>query len=147
MNAFTGVPGWETLYDREVTLVSAGEGVAVGRLTGRWAGVSYSVRIEYRGEGSEHTSSDFFTALARVRDDLQREGLKPAVQGACRDVYPSRMALEMGGGRRAYRWPTEGRPAIVDIFAAVPEADYDQLATTSEQSDLNDERRRRRNER
>lgn len=134
----------EILYDKEIVLVSDEEiPLLTGRLVGEFSRTDYTVRIIYRTEISEHTAWNFFEALARVRNDLERSGLKPAIEGACRDVYPSRMALDMGGGRRAYRWPQAGRPTTVDIFDGVPTADYGRLAYVAEQSDLNKQRRRR----
>lgn len=135
----------EIMYDKEITLVSDEE-VLVGRLVGVYSGTEYTVRITYRTSTSEHTAWNLFEALVQVRADLERDGLKPAVEGACRDVYPSRMAMDMGGGRRAYRWPQSGRPATVDIFDVVPTADYARLAYVAEQSDLNKQRRKRGNE-
>ncbi|MFJ3580905.1 hypothetical protein ACIPPS_01515 [Streptomyces sp. NPDC090127] len=131
----------EVLYDREIVLASD-EDVTVARLVGECAGTDYTVRITYGVKASEHTAWNFFEALARVRTDLEREGLKPAIEGACRDVYPSRMALDMGGGRRAHRWPLSGRPATVDIFDGVPTADHGRLSYVVEQSDLSEQRRR-----
>ncbi|MFJ8162639.1 hypothetical protein ACIRBY_17185 [Streptomyces sp. NPDC096136] len=133
------------MYDREISLVSDEE-VLVGRLVGEYSGTDYTVRITYRTDMSEHTAWNLFEALAHVRNDLERSGLKPAIEGACKDVYPSRMALEMGGGRRAYRWTSSRRPETVDIFDGVPTVDYARLAYVAEQSDLNKERRGRGNE-
>ncbi|MFJ8859673.1 hypothetical protein ACIRD8_14695 [Streptomyces sp. NPDC102451] len=135
----------EVLYTKEIKLVSS-EGVLAGRLVGEHSGTDYTVRITYGKGTSEHTAWNLFEALTQVRNDLEREGLKPAVEGACRDVYPSRMALEMGGGRRAYRWPPSGRPTTVDIFDTVPAACYARLTSVVEQSDLNKQRRKRDNE-
>ncbi|MFD7169719.1 hypothetical protein [Streptomyces violascens] len=135
----------EVLYDKEIGLVSD-ESALPGRLVGEFSGTEYTVRITYGTRSSEHTSWNFFEALAQVRTDLERDGLKPAVEGACRDVYPSRMALEMGGGRRAYRWPLSGRPATVDIFDDIPPEGYARLSYVAEQHDLNTQRRRRNHE-
>ncbi|WP_322985130.1 hypothetical protein [Streptomyces sp. S584] len=135
----------EVLYTKEINLVSS-EGILAGKLVGEYSGTDYTVRITYEKGTLEHTAWNLFEALAHVRSDLEREGLKPAVEGACRDVYPSRMALEMGGGRRAYRWQPSGRPATVDIFDTVPTACYERLASVVEQRDLNNHHRKRSNE-
>lgn len=135
----------EVLYAKEISLVSS-EGVLAGTLVGEHSGTDYTVRITYRTGKSEHTAWNLFEAMVQVRTDLEREGLKPAIEGACRDVYPSRMALDMGGGRRAYRWPPSGRPTTVDIFDDVTAANYTRLAYVTEQSDLNKQRRKRGNE-
>ncbi|WP_405790419.1 hypothetical protein OG753_26700 [Streptomyces sp. NBC_00029] len=125
----------EVLHDSEIVLVSVA-GCARGRLVAEFWESEYTVRISYLDEVEERTSWNLFEALANVRSDLEREGLKPAVEGACREVYPSRMALEMGGGRKAYRWPLAGRPIAVGIFDAVSDAEHNRLAYVGEQRDF-----------
>ncbi|MEU9256281.1 hypothetical protein AB0D66_31230 [Streptomyces sp. NPDC048270] len=125
----------EVLHDSEVALVSEG-GSAPGRLVAEFSDTEYTVRISYSGKVVEATAWNLFEALADVRRELEREGLKPAVEGACRDVYPSRMALEMGGGRKAYRWPLADRPVTVGIFDAVPDDECGRLAYVGEQRDF-----------
>ncbi|MEV8312049.1 hypothetical protein AB0P36_33270 [Streptomyces flavidovirens] len=135
----------EILCDKEINLVS-GDDILAGRLVSTYSGNDYTVSIAYGTSTTEHTAWNLFEALAQVRNNLESDGLKPAIEGACRDVYPSRMALEMGGGRRAYRWPSSGRPATVDIFDEVPVADYARLTYTAEQYDLHQQRRNRSHE-
>ena len=132
----------EILYDKEITLLSkAGESSA--RLVAEFTGTEYSVRITHGSQVVNHTAWNLFKALAQVRRDLEPWGLTPALEGACLDVFPSRMALEMGGGRRAYRWPQSGRPATVDIFNDVPSEDRWRLASVDEQEVANRQRRGR----
>ncbi|MBP5868786.1 hypothetical protein QBA74_22800 [Streptomyces scabiei] len=78
--------------------------------------------------------------------DLEKYGLQPAVEGACIDVYPSRMALEMGGGRRAYHWAGGGRPVTVDIFDDVPVSDHARLASVNAQRTAHEQRQGNGNE-
>ncbi|WP_406366334.1 hypothetical protein [Streptomyces sp. NBC_01546] len=125
----------EMLHDSEVILVSE-VGSTPGRLVAEFLDAEYTVRISYFDKVVEATAWNLFEALADVRSGLEREGLKPAVEGACRDVYPSRMALEMGGGRKAYRWPLADRPVTVGIFGAVPDVEYGRLAYVGEQRDF-----------
>ncbi|GHB43266.1 hypothetical protein GCM10010347_10590 [Streptomyces cirratus] len=122
----------EILHDSEIVLVSE-DGCLLGRVEAGFSAASYAVRISDRDEVVEHVAWNLFEALAKVRTDLQQAGLKPAVEGACRDVYPSRMALEMGGGRKAYRWPVTDRPVTVGIFDPVPSSEYGRLAYVEEQ--------------
>ncbi|WP_189382715.1 hypothetical protein [Streptosporangium nondiastaticum] len=65
----------------------------------------------------------------------------PAVEGARQDVYPSGMALDMGGGLRAYRWPPEGRPFMVDTFHEVTQEDYGILSSVTGQREWFNKRR------
>lgn len=123
----------EILYQKTVTLVSPEDEIA-GHLFAAMSGPGYTVRISWNQHTSEHTAWNLFTALVNVRRDLENQGLIPAVEGACRDVYPSRMALEMGGGRRAQLWTTPSiRPSTVDVFADVPPPGWVRLASVIDQ--------------
>ncbi|WP_405409272.1 hypothetical protein [Streptomyces decoyicus] len=135
----------EVFYDKRIVLVG-GDGVVPGHLFCSFDGKGYTVRITGGAEASEHMSWNLFTALTQVRVDLEPEGLCPAVEGACRNVYPSRMALEMGGGRRAQRWEATGRPRTVDIFDDVRAEEYGRLASVAEQLVWIKERRGQRHE-
>ncbi|GAA2485857.1 hypothetical protein GCM10010393_16160 [Streptomyces gobitricini] len=134
----------EILYDKEITLVSE-VGEVPGRLVAEFSGADYTVRIAHGSHTTAHTDWNLFAALSKVRRDLEPQGVMPALEGACLDVYPSRMALEMGGGRRAYRWSHSGRPETVDIFASVPSRDRWRLASVNEQEAANKQRRGRKN--
>ncbi|MCX5194180.1 hypothetical protein OOK31_09775 [Streptomyces sp. NBC_00249] len=120
------------MHDRQVNLVSSA-GVSTGRLVGEYSGTDYTVRVRHGSTISEHKAWNLFEALVKVRNDLELEGFKPAVEGACRDVYPSRMGLDMGGGRRAYRWPLADQPTTVGIFDEVPISQFNRLAYVDEQ--------------
>ncbi|GGW54337.1 hypothetical protein [Streptomyces xantholiticus] len=132
------------MYDKAITLVSDRD-TLTGKLVATYSGADYTVQVTYHEGASEHTAWNLFEALTQVRTDLERYGLKPALEGACRDVYPSRMALEMGGGRRAQRWSDIGRLATVDIFEDVSTTDYERLSYVTEQQDLGRRHRRRKN--
>ncbi|WP_143658895.1 hypothetical protein [Streptomyces sp. SA15] len=130
----------EVLYDKEISLVSQ-SGEKPGQLVAELSQDDYTVHITSGSLSWSATSWNFFTALSSVREVLEDHSLKPAVEGACVDVYPSRMALEMGGGRRAYRWPGTGSPMTVDIFDDVPLADRARLASVAEQQRAHERRR------
>jgi hypothetical protein len=134
----------EILYEKEITLVSE-TGDSPGRLVAEFSGTDYTVRVTYGPRVAEHTAWNLFKALKQVRRDLESHGLLPALEGACSDVYPSRMALEMGGGRRAYRWSGSERPETVDIFEDVASEDRGRLASVDEQEAAHKQRRERRN--
>lgn len=130
----------ETLYSKPIFLVGDNTVIA-GQLVCLLSGDDYTVRITHGSSSSEHVAWNLFDALAQVRADLEGEGLRPAVEGASQNVYPSRMAREMGGGRRAYRWPLAGRPVTVDIFDDVPADDYGRLVYVDDQLTWIKERR------
>ncbi|MFF3016306.1 hypothetical protein [Streptomyces sp. NPDC057939] len=125
-------PSPEVLADKPVRLVGP-ERVLFGRLLCLLTGSEFTVRVSYAERVFESSSTTAFGALTDVRRLLRAEGLRPAVEGARLDVYPSRMALEMGGGRRSYRRPPEGRPYTVDTFDDVAEEDDEKLSSVAEQ--------------
>jgi hypothetical protein len=82
------------------------------------------LRCEYRDKTIVITASDFFQALCDVRAQLASDNLIPFCYGASLDVYPSRMARDMGRGLRAYKM-TKGKQAemvdLVNIFDEGPD--------------------------
>jgi hypothetical protein len=82
--------------------------------------------IVLRLEGRELQASheDVWWAFQELRRQLEAEGLLLCCYGADRYVYPSGMALDMGGGWRAERYDPAGlaaRPVIIDIFDTAPD--------------------------
>ena len=47
-------------------------------------------------------SDGVFTALLELRKELERKDIKLLCKGCAKNVYPSRMSLDMGGGAIAY---------------------------------------------
>jgi hypothetical protein len=79
--------------------------------------------------------SDLFECLIQVRKRLEGEGALICCEGARRDVFPSGMARQMGGARRAYRLVSDRAaesPTLVDIFAPTP---CDAVVGVSEQTE------------
>jgi hypothetical protein len=77
------------------------------------------VVVTSRGVHYVGVAEDFFGALLDVRTQLEANGLLIGVRGASRDVWPSAMSRQMGGGLKAYRM-VPGKQALsqdlVDIF-------------------------------
>ena len=69
---------------------------------------------------------DLFECLLRLRAELEPLGYRTLVDGARRNAWPSGMARDMAGGRKAYL-PVLGqhghREDMVDIFGPADEAD------------------------
>ncbi|QEO95659.1 hypothetical protein [Xanthomonas oryzae] len=84
--------------------------------------ITMKARNAHFGELS-FTDSNLFAALSAYRRLLEQEGYLLLCNGARRDAYPSRMTLQMGGGRKIYLLHS-GRQAnredLVDIFDAAP---------------------------
>jgi hypothetical protein len=111
-----------------------------GSSTIQQAELVYSVAPPWRlrvtlddGMAFESQQNDLFECLADVRRRLEPEGVFLCCEGARRDVFPSGMARQMGGGRKAYRHSASGdspRPQLVDIFAPT---DCSAVCTVDEQ--------------
>lgn len=82
--------------------------------------------VVFAGGEVVREADDFFTALRRIREELEAANLTPRCYAASRNVYPSAMSLSMGTGDKAYRMHL-GRPArtadLVDIFDDEPDVD------------------------
>lgn len=120
------------IRQRMIVLIGPGSPVMCN-LTCTMEGVEYTIEIVTEQQICAVTAESAFGALAELRTALQCDGLTPAVQGACIDVYPSGLQLNMTGGVRAYRRSGSARPSVVEIFADVPECEYDRLVTVREQ--------------
>ena len=70
------------------------------------------------------STMDFFDALVKLRQELEKVALILNCNGSSRDVYPSAMSRSMGYGERAYRLKV-GMPArltdLVSIFESSPQ--------------------------
>jgi hypothetical protein len=81
--------------------------------------------------------SDYFASLALIRRDLEADGWLLSCYGASKNVYPSGMCRDMGGGLSAYktRMGERGRRSdMVDIFETGPDVEP---ATVDEQTAFN----------
>lgn len=82
-------------------------------------GKDCTVSLTYGGTVIERSDRDYFESLCRIREALELEGYRPHCYGASRNVFPSGMQRQDGGGDIAYRL-SMGRRAgsedVVDIF-------------------------------
>jgi hypothetical protein len=85
------------------------------------------------GSVVESGGADLFSALETVRRRLEAEGMLVCCQGARPDVFPSGMARQMGGGRRAYRLRRDGPMGFEDLVDVFEPADRDEVVTVDEQ--------------
>jgi len=83
-----------------------------------------TLTLEYAGGRLEVVDEDYFAALCRIREKLEADGLRPVCYGASRNVYPSGMSRDMGGGLRAHKLKL-GQPGriadLVEIFSTGPD--------------------------
>ena len=78
-----------------------------------------SLSFIYAENNVSKVAGDYFTALCRIREELEKQGVTVICNGASKDVYPSPMMRDMGDGDQAYRLKI-GVPAkmadVVNIF-------------------------------
>ena len=81
----------------------------------------------------EKKGDNYFDALIKLREELEKLNIKLLCKGCCKNVYPSGMLLCMGVGRNAYTL-TYGEQAkmdsLVDIFDS---CSIDEYSTIEEQ--------------
>lgn len=82
---------------------------------------------------AQFTGDNLFDVLSKFRLLIEGSGYLLLCNAARKDAYPSRMALEMGGGRKIYilrHGMQARREDLVDIFDA---ASISQVCTVAEQ--------------
>lgn len=88
------------------------------------AGEGCRLVCSFRGTELTAIATDFFEALCLIRLELEKEGLNLLCYGSSLNVYPSRMAREMGAGLKAYKMTMSRRTSmsdLVDIFSDGPD--------------------------
>jgi len=78
-------------------------------------------------------ASDVFECLCRIRGRLDHEGVRLCCNGARRDVWPSGMGRDMGGGFRAYVLEIGRRASLADLVDIFDPAPIQSIATVDEQ--------------
>ncbi|WP_282005812.1 hypothetical protein [Propioniciclava sinopodophylli] len=113
-----------------------------GAVTERWA-LAVDVRPDQVSatatdpDGQKWTAdgTNLWSALRGLRVQLDEVGIRLGLNAARPDVQPSRMSLQMGGGRQAYA-VTLGRPASrEDLIDVLDPAPLDTVGTVSAQDD------------
>ncbi|MFC3749787.1 hypothetical protein [Paenibacillus sp. GCM10012306] len=79
---------------------------------------------------------DCFSAFVSIRKELEQENLQIACNGSAKSVYPSRMQLTMGYGRKAYKLFI-GQQAKIEDVVDIFDCDTDlEFVTVEEQSNF-----------
>jgi hypothetical protein len=82
--------------------------------------------FQYPGGKVAAEASDYFEAMCQIRLELEKAGWRPVCFGSSRNVYPSGMCRDMGGGLKAYKLQL-GHPAkladLVTIFDSGPDVE------------------------
>ncbi len=93
----------------------------------------YRIELVLRGDLFTATGPDMFEALLRLRRQLEPYGYAVAVQGARRDVWPSGMARDMGGGMKAHVMRPGQDATLSGLVQTLDDAPVDLLGTIAEQ--------------
>lgn len=83
--------------------------------------------------GGEDESSDYFDCLLKIRETLDRNGLKILCNGARYDVYPSRMSRQMSMGIKAYVLVKGRQASEKDLIGIFDEAEPARIGTIEQQ--------------
>jgi hypothetical protein len=78
-------------------------------------------------------ADDVFAALVKLRLHLESSGRLLLCNAARKDAYPSRMLLEMAGGRRSYLLHKGKQTTKNDLINVFEPATYEQVGTVAEQ--------------
>jgi hypothetical protein len=76
---------------------------------------------------------NLFSALLKLRLRLEQDGYLLLCNAARKDAYPSRMTLEMGGGRKIYLLNSGVQTTREDLVDVLGAASVDQVCTVAEQ--------------
>src|SRR5882724_545410 len=88
--------------------------------------------------GRKFSGRDLFDSLIALRLFLEGISAKPLCAGARRDVFPSGMSRDMGGGRKAYITRL-GTPVVgADLLDIFDYANAESVGTVAEQQDFHD---------
>lgn len=125
------------LEDRDV-LVLRGDERRQARLRGWLDGYDgprplYRIELFLGVERYTASALDMFTALVRLRLQLEPDGWMIALQGARRDTYPSRMSTDMAGGRKIYVLRPGQKATGENVVDTLADAPVERLGTVAEQ--------------
>jgi hypothetical protein len=87
----------------------------------------------WRDEVKTYRADNLFHALCKFRLELEEEGYTLLCNGARKDAYPSRMALDMGRGKKLYLHKPGVQSGWADLVDVLDEAVADQVCFVSEQ--------------
>lgn len=75
------------------------------------------VSLQFDGREITSTEEDYFSALNSIRRVLEKENAFLHCYGASRNVYPSPMSRQMGGGIKAYKLQMGSQAKTSDLVS------------------------------
>lgn len=110
----------------------------VATITTSYGDDSCKLVCSYRGIELAASATDYFDALCGIRLQLEKEGLGLSCYGCSLNVYPSRMAREMGAGLKAYKMTLGRRTSMTDLVEIFSEGPDVIPASVAEQREFLD---------
>jgi hypothetical protein len=99
----------------------------------------YWVRLAFGGRVLTGEGGDYFDALVALRRQLESERILIRVNGACRDVWPSGMSRNIGGGLKAYRMHLGLQARMADLVPIFEYSVGSEPTTIAEQEHFRDQ--------
>ena len=78
-------------------------------------------------------AENYWEALLELRKELESRNTKLFCQGCAKNVYPSRMILDMGDARKAYKLTLGHQALLKDLVFIFDPCDPDEYASIAEQ--------------
>jgi hypothetical protein len=121
---------------QKVIVNAAARGLPTESCEIEWASEAGAVAMTARSASIGTVSieaDDVFGALVKLRLLLEGGGRVLLCGAARKDAYPSRMLLEMGGGRKSYLLHRGKQATKADLIDVFEPASYEQVGTVAEQ--------------
>lgn len=94
------------------------------------------IQLHYDDEVFEFSAENYFNALIKLRTRLEKNDMKILCKGAQKNVYPSRMTLEMGTGRKAYQLMMNKKAKMDDLVDIFDPSTYEKYGSILEQEEF-----------
>jgi len=75
------------------------------------------LEIHFDNDAESEVAETFWESLIKIRDRLELRKIRPCIHGACLNVFPSPMALDMGGAELAYKLELGKQAKLEDLVS------------------------------
>lgn len=89
--------------------------------------------LRFNGEEITQKSDNYFSAFCDIRWEMEKENIYLNCYGASKNVYPSPMSIDMGGGMLAYKLTLGQHARTSDLVSIFDTGDDIILSTVEEQ--------------
>jgi hypothetical protein len=85
------------------------------------------------------TEVDYFEAMCRIREELEKKEFLPQCYGASKNVFPSGMSRSMGDGLQAHRHRLGSKGTMSDLVSIFATGEDVEAVTVAEQGRFHEE--------